>query len=297
MRSRSRLTDVLVGCTAALLALASLGGCRAPQDGSGVAAPGGQRTGATAASATTATPTGSGQAGAGRTAPTPSRTATPPGSTPATPATSAAKPVPTTAQPPAGCPQGDRQREVEGYLAQLGGFGPVVVDGVQSAADCAAIRKFQQRFGISPAEGRAGPTTADVARRLASTRTGDCHSGTGTTICVNLTLQTVWVLRDGAVVLGPTVIRTGKPGYATPAGTFHIGYRNLREWSVPYSVWMPYWQQFYDGMGFHETTTYIHDMSIGSHGCANLLHADAVALWGLTAVGTTAYFFGRRPGT
>lgn len=205
----------------------------------------------------------------------------------------------TTQKPPdtGGCPQGDRQREVETYLARLGGFGTVTVDGKQSAADCTAIKKFQQRYGISPAEGKAGPTTADVARRLADTRTGQCQTGSGTTVCVNLTLQTMWVIRDGSVVMVPTVTRTGMRGFATPAGTFTIIRKNIKEWSVPYDVWLPYWQQFYGGMGFHETTTYIHDMSIGSHGCVNLLHADAVKLWGLTGVGTRVSFSGRRSGT
>lgn len=217
------------------------------------------------------------------------------------------KPAPTSLPPsqpsgqrtpqPSGCAQGDRQREVENYLVQLGGFGELTVDGVQSAADCDAIKKFQQRYGIRPAEGRAGPTTADVARRLASTETGQCQVAAGTTVCVDLSLQTVWVIRDGTVVLGPTVTRTGMRGFRTPAGTFRINFRNVKEWSDPYEVWLPYWQHFYDGMGFHEATTYIHDASIGSHGCVNLLHADAVKLWELAQVGTRVYLFGVRPGT
>jgi peptidoglycan hydrolase-like protein with peptidoglycan-binding domain len=215
-----------------------------------------------------------------------------------TPTTGA--PKPTTSHrppPPEGCPQGDDQRAVEGYLAQLGGFGPVTVDGKQSTADCAAIKKFQQRYGISPAEGRAGPTTANVARRLATTRTAECETGPGTTICVNLTLQTVWVMRDGKVVMAPTVTRTGMPGFRTPSGTFVINDTNVKEWSTPYKVWLPYWQHFFDGMGFHETTTYIHNMSIGSHGCVNLLRADAQRLWTLGGVGTQVYLFGKRAGT
>ncbi|WP_240322459.1 L,D-transpeptidase [Micromonospora aurantiaca] len=51
-----------------------------------------------------------------------------------------------------------------------------------------------------------------------------------------------------------------------------------REWSNPYEVWLPYWQQFNGGIGFHETTTYLHNGAIGSHGCVNLLHRDAVRL-------------------
>jgi peptidoglycan hydrolase-like protein with peptidoglycan-binding domain len=202
-------------------------------------------------------------------------------------------------KPPShGCPVGERQRAVETALAALGAFGPVTVDGVQSAADCKAIRKFQKRYGISPPEGRAGPTTAAVAKRLAATRTDRCDAGAGLTFCIDLTRQTVWAMRDGEVVMAPTVTRTGMAGgFQTPAGTYRIDFRNVREWSNPYEVWLPYWQHFVNGMGFHETTTYIHDGAIGSHGCVNLLPSDARRMWELGEVGTRVHVFGRRPGT
>ncbi|MBO4205060.1 L,D-transpeptidase family protein [Micromonospora echinofusca] len=216
-----------------------------------------------------------------------------------TPKPTASRPAPrtTTASPASGCPQGEHQRAVETYLAQLGGFGPVTVDGRQSAADCAAIKKFQQRYDIRPAVGRAGPTTYDVAKRLATTDVRACRAGSGTTFCIDLTRQTTWAMRDGKVIMKPTVTRTGMPGYATPAGTFKINFRNVKEWSDPYEVWLPYWQHFTQGMGFHQTTTYLHDKAIGSHGCVNLLPADAVRMWELGKVGTTVKLIGRRPGT
>jgi peptidoglycan hydrolase-like protein with peptidoglycan-binding domain len=196
-----------------------------------------------------------------------------------------------------GCPQGDNQREVETALAKLGGFGAVTVDGKQSAADCAAIKKFQQRYGITPAVGRAGPTTADVAKRLASTDTSKCKAGSGTTFCLDLTHQTVWAMKGGKVVLKPTVTRTGMSGFATPTGVYKVQNRALKEWSNPCEVWLPYWQRFNGGIGFHETTTYIHMKSIGSHGCANLLPSDARAFWSLGKIGTRVHVFGHRPGT
>jgi peptidoglycan hydrolase-like protein with peptidoglycan-binding domain len=220
----------------------------------------------------------------------PSRTATP--KPPAQPTTTPPSPTGFT-----GCPQGEHQRAVETYLARLGEFGTVTVDGKQSAADCAAIKKFQRRYGISPAAGRAGATTYDVARRLATTDVHRCRAGSGLTFCVDLTRQTVWAMRGGTVVMGPTVTRTGMSGYATPTGTYKVGGRNLKEWSNPYEVWLPYWQRFNGGIGFHETTTYLHNKSIGSHGCVNLLHRDAVRLWELGSIGTRVVVFGHRPGT
>lgn len=204
---------------------------------------------------------------------------------------------------PPGCLGGDHQRAVESALARLDEYASVTVDGVQTAGDCTLIKKFQARYGISPAAGRAGPTTADVARRLAASADADEQArcrvrGTGLTICVDLTEQTAWAVRDGALVWGPTVVRTGmRGGYRTPTGTYQIYRRAEREWSVPYKVWLPYWEAFNGGIGFHETTTYLHDGSIGSHGCVNLLPADAVALWHVASVGSTVKVFGNRPGT
>ncbi|WP_238488122.1 L,D-transpeptidase family protein [Actinoplanes flavus] len=198
----------------------------------------------------------------------------------------------------ASCATGKYQKQVEGYLKQLGGYGTVTVDGKQSTADCAAIVKFQKRFGIQPAKGLAGPTTYDVAKRLAATKTSACKpKKKGITFCVDLTHQTTWVMKNGKLHTKPTVTRTGYAGYRTPAGTFSINKRTKKEWSDPYEVWLPYWQRFIGGRGFHQTTTYIHDKWRGSHGCVNLLQSDAKLYYGIGKIGMTVKVFGRRPGT
>lgn len=198
----------------------------------------------------------------------------------------------------AACKTGKYQKSVESYLKKLGGFGKVTVDGKQSAADCATIKKFQKRYDIRPAAGLAGPTTYDVAKRLAGTSTKACKAKkSGTTICIDLTHQTVWVMKNGKVSVKPTVTRTGMKGYRTPTGTFKINKRTKKEWSDPYKVWMPYWQRFVGGIGLHQTTTYLHDGWRGSHGCVNLLPADAKRLYGIGKIGMTVKVFGRRSGT
>ncbi|MET3423939.1 lipoprotein-anchoring transpeptidase ErfK/SrfK [Actinoplanes tereljensis] len=198
----------------------------------------------------------------------------------------------------ASCATGKFQKQVEGNLNKIGGYGTLTVDGKQSATDCAAIKKFQTRFGIKPASGLAGPTTNDVAKRLAASNTAACKAKkTGLTFCVDLTHQTTWVMKDGKVLVKPTVTRTGMNNYETPAGTFKINKRTKKEWSDPYHVWLPYWQRFIGGRGFHQTTTYIHDMWRGSHGCVNLLPQDATKYYSLGKIGSTVKVFGRRPGT
>ena len=196
--------------------------------------------------------------------------------------------------PKSGCPTGPQQRAVETALAELGGFGDVVVDGVQSGADCKAIKKFQRRYGIYPAKGRAGPITGQVARRLVDTDLDRCDLKSGLTVCVDLGHQTMWAARDGKTVLGPTVIRTGRRGLETPSGHFTISEKKPRPISTYYKVPLPYWQRFVRDIGFHETPSYLHE-GPGSHGCVNLLHTDAVKLWNLTEVGTPVHAFGRKP--
>ncbi|MGH3715692.1 MAG: L,D-transpeptidase family protein [Micromonosporaceae bacterium] len=195
-----------------------------------------------------------------------------------------------------GCPVGPHQRAVEQHLAKLGGFGAVTVDGQQSPRDCAAIKKFQRRYAISPATGRAGPQTDAAARRLAETRLDACDAGGGLTVCLDLTHQTMWVVRGGKVVLGPTLVRTGRAGLTTPSGHYTITEKKRRPMSSYYKVPLPYWQRFTGDIGFHETPSYLHE-GPGSHGCVNLLSSDAVALWQLTSVGTSVHSFGRKPGT
>jgi lipoprotein-anchoring transpeptidase ErfK/SrfK len=212
-----------------------------------------------------------------------------------TPTTTATTTAPTRAPetPATGCAGGEREHEVAVHLTRIGGYG--------DAPDCAAIARFQTRYGISPANGKAGTTTLSVARRISTSVTADerarCGAGPELTACIDLTLQTVWVVRNGEVVFGPTVTRTGMSGYATPAGTYRVFNRSPKAWSTPYKVWLYNWQNFVRGIGFHSTTTYLHNGSIGSHGCVNLLSGDAKALYNTIGQGTTVRVFGRRPGT
>jgi hypothetical protein len=195
------------------------------------------------------------------------------------------------------CPAGPYQLEVEQALASTGHYGRVTVDGQQSAEDCATIIAFQTRMGIEPANGTPGPTTKDVAQRLAATDPSQCPVADVPIACVDLTNQTFYIVAKGTVIHGPTVTRTGMPGWATPSGAFRINRRNAMEWSVPFEVWLPNFQHFYLGMGLHTTTTYIHNMPLGSHGCVNLLPYDSNTAWRLLTVGSTIYLYGRRPGT
>ncbi len=66
-----------------------------------------------------------------------------------------------------------------------------------------ARRSRSSRSGTGSGRSTASPaaTTADVARRIAGSlapaEQAKCHAGSGTTSCVDLTLQTIWVIKNG----------------------------------------------------------------------------------------------------
>lgn len=201
-----------------------------------------------------------------------------------------APPSTPTPAPTATC--GEFHHEVEAVLTKLGGYDV-------SAPDCAAIKQFQQRYGLQPVDGVAGKATNAVAQRLAASDPAQCEAGASGALvaCVDLTNQTTWLMNGGTVVYGPTVMRSGFADYVTPTGTYAVQRRAEQSWSVPYKVWLPYWQAFNGDIGFHQTTSYLHDASLGSHGCINLLPTDATAYWDTLGEGATVQVFGHRAGT
>ena len=117
--------------------------------------------------------------------------------------------------------------------------------GGSPAADCEAIKRFQQRYGIRPAQGRAGPSTADVAQRLATTDTDAVPGRLQADVLCRPDPADGWAIRGGKVVDAADrhPHRHGRLRHRRPARTRSTG-RNIKEWSNPYEVWMPYWQHF-----------------------------------------------------
>jgi hypothetical protein len=188
--------------------------------------------------------------------------------------------LPSTAQAATCAPRtGPTQRQVERYLG-------LRVDGTASTADCLAVRRFQYRMDIRPAAGYAGPLTGSVVARLTGAALGNCGTSAGVRICLDLTHQVVWVTRGGKRIY-------------TPAGSFRIQEKKVSTTSSIFKgVPLPYWERFHRDMGFHQTPSWLYAPETpGSHGCVNLLPADAKALYSLTKPGTPVRIFGRKPGT
>ncbi|HET6503656.1 MAG TPA: L,D-transpeptidase [Amycolatopsis sp.] len=94
--------------------------------------------------------------------------------------------------------------------------------------------------------------------------------------CVELHSDQAWLMNDGSVTRGPVKVAVGRPGHVTPTGTFRVQYKDINHHSKEYNnAPMPYSVFFTTtGVAFHEGS-----LSVQSHGCVHLSHADAVAFY------------------
>ncbi|MFD7028040.1 L,D-transpeptidase family protein [Streptomyces sp. NPDC059917] len=211
---------------------------------------------------------------------------------PPDPATSAAP----RSAPAAPCTSrtGPYQRELEAYLKRP-------VDGVQSPADCAAVRTFQQAQGLRPADGYADlgtyRTMIAVQARPDPNAGGLCPVRPHRVTCVDMDRQLLWVQRDAKVVFAPVPIRTGRDTQETRPGWHEVYWRDEDHYSSLYdNSPMPYSQFFDEGQAIHGHRGNLYDYG-GSAGCVNLTVPDAARLWDLLTEGDAVYVWGTKPGT
>jgi L,D-transpeptidase-like protein len=91
-----------------------------------------------------------------------------------------------------------------------------------------------------------------------------CAVSTGA--CVDLSAKKAWLLQDGKVTYGPVPIASGRKGYATPTGMFHVISKEKMHLSHEFdNAPMPNSVFFYPGDAFHTGS-----LSDPSHGCIHL---------------------------
>jgi lipoprotein-anchoring transpeptidase ErfK/SrfK len=99
--------------------------------------------------------------------------------------------------------------------------------------------------------------------------------------CLRLSTNQAWLIHQGSAGYGPVPVTHGRPGHATPVGTFSVLRKVRNDWSVPYNAPMPYSVYFTrDGVAFHEGS-----LSVQSHGCVHLSHSAAVVFYDNLFVG------------
>ncbi|MFD8981505.1 L,D-transpeptidase family protein [Streptomyces sp. NPDC059564] len=189
---------------------------------------------------------------------------------------------------------GPYQRELEAHLHRT-------VDGVQSPADCAAVRAFQRAHRVTPADGYSGPATfrtmTAVAARANPNASGACPVRDHRVTCVDLERQLLWVQKGRRVLFAPVPVRTGRDDEETRPGWHEIYWRHKDHVSTLYeNSPMPYAQFFDEGQALHGRSgdLYAHG---GSAGCVNLSVPDAERLWNLLTEGDAVYVWGTKPGT
>ncbi|ARP71581.1 murein L,D-transpeptidase [Streptomyces pluripotens] len=205
-------------------------------------------------------------------------------------------PTPHAAAAPAACTAGTGpyQRPLEEYLHRP-------VDGVQSPADCVAVRDFQRAHEVPRTDGYADLATYRIMLAVQAApnpnAAGRCPVRSFRVTCVDMDRQLLWVQTGKRVVFAPVPIRTGRDSQETRPGWHAIYWRDKDHVSTLYDdAPMPYSQFFDGGQALHGHPGNLYDGG-GSAGCVNLTVPDAAALWDLLDIDDAVYVWGTKPGT
>jgi lipoprotein-anchoring transpeptidase ErfK/SrfK len=229
--------------------------------------------GGTASSIATTSPSASASLHAQTTSPAPAAS---------TEATSSATPSPTASTRAAGRSRIDPKdaKAVQTKLVRLRYLPWKAVTGVFDDRTAQAVMAFQSWEGLMR-DGVVGKQT-----------TGRLVAGKGRWIEVHRDKATVLVVQAGRTVraVHTSTGQTGDdPPYDTPAGSFAIYAKQLKSWSVPYKVWMPYAMYFNGDIAMHGSDSV--PPYPASHGCVRLPQVEAPVVYGMASEGTPVYVF------
>jgi L,D-transpeptidase catalytic domain len=155
---------------------------------------------------------------------------------------------------------------------------PIAAAPVAAPARAAAAPAAAPAPAIAPAPAVRPAAPAAPAKAAASA--GMPCSAT-VRACIDLTHNKAWLLRDGVVEYGPVPITSGRKGYRTPVGTFHVLSRERLHLSRAFdNAPMPYSVFFIPGIAFHQGS-----LGVPSHGCIHLSKAAAISFYNLLRVG------------
>ncbi|MFL6141096.1 MAG: L,D-transpeptidase [Labedaea sp.] len=99
--------------------------------------------------------------------------------------------------------------------------------------------------------------------------------------CIDLSANRSWLLSGGKVTYGPVGITSGRPGFRTPPGMFHVQWKDIDHLSKEFNnAPMPYSVFFNGGMAFHSGS-----LAVQSHGCIHLSSAAAKTYFNALGVG------------
>jgi hypothetical protein len=172
---------------------------------------------------------------------------------------------------------GESTKWIQQRLVALGYLPGSAVTGHLGPWTRGAVLAFQgwEKLGR---DGVPGPATI---ARLRTAKRPTPRAGSGKRIEVYLTAQ-VALLVNGNRVDRVIKVSTGAPGYATPAGNYAIYRKHPKDWSYPYSVWLPYASYFNGGIAFHESPDV--PAYAASHGCVRVPRDDAPIVYSFASL-------------
>ncbi len=177
-------------------------------------------------------------------------------------------------------PPSAKIRKLQQRLADLGYLLESHVDGRPGMETTFAVIAFQKWSGLGR-DGVVGPATS---RALATAKRPEpIGVGTGTRIEVLLDRQLA-LLIEGTRVMRTVGVSTGKGSNATPPGSFKVFRKEVKSWSYPFQVWLPWASYFVGGIAFHEYPDV--PTQAASHGCVRVPQYDAELLYRFAPVGT-----------
>ena len=146
-----------------------------------------------------------------------------------------------------------------------------------------STRRWRSRSGpASTATATIGPQTL-AALAKAKRPTPRTKGPEGKRVEMLLDRQVALVIWNGTVTR-VLHVSSGRPGFDTPTGKFHVERKYTKDWSVPYAVWLPWASYFVGGVAFHEYPEV--PPIAASHGCVRVPHGDAEWLYRRIPVGT-----------
>jgi lipoprotein-anchoring transpeptidase ErfK/SrfK len=171
-------------------------------------------------------------------------------------------------------------RGIQDRLADLGYLPRKAVDGVYGYRTQQAVMALQAWEGIDR-DGIVGPQTRAALADARRPRPRPAKAP-----------RRIEVYRQKGVALlvrkGKTRrvihVSTGAPGTSTPRGTYRVFRKELRSWSVPFSVWLPYASYFNNGIAFHEYPEV--PPYPASHGCVRVPAPEAPLVYEFASINT-----------
>ena len=176
-------------------------------------------------------------------------------------------------------------RELQERLAKLQYLPRSAVDGEYGYRTQQAVMAFQSWEGLAR-DGVVGPQTRAALAKAKAPKPG--NSGPARRVEVHRAKGVALLIANGQVKRAIHV-STGAPATPTPAGTFQVFRKELKSWSVPFQVWLPYASYFTGGIAFHEYPDV--PPFPASHGCVRVPAPEAQIVYRFAKLGTTVVVY------